>query len=157
MAANFAEWEITVDNPLTGKLQAHGEDSAGNIEQRPHIVLVTASGAGQAPVGDAGGAVIIRSIRSGLWSEDKTWDGGKVPVAGARVQVRTGHTIIYDVKSDRVIRSSCRRFGCEARNRAGISPRPIPLATRDTCMSILLIAAATANGEPSSRNLASSD
>ena len=41
----------------------------------------------------------------------------------------------------RVIRSSRRRLGCEARNRAGMSPRPIPLATRDSCMSILLISA----------------
>src|SRR5579885_2731404 len=34
-----------------------------------------------------------------------TLEGGKVPGAGARVQVRPGHTVLYDVKSDAVIRS----------------------------------------------------
>jgi len=33
-----------------------------------------------------------------------TWEGGKVPGAGARVQVREGHIVIYDAKSDAVIR-----------------------------------------------------
>ena len=34
-----------------------------------------------------------------------TWEGGKVPAQGNRVQVRTGHTVAYDVNSDQVIRS----------------------------------------------------
>ena len=43
VAANFAEWEITLENPPTGagKLEAHAEDAAGNVEQRPHAVLVS--------------------------------------------------------------------------------------------------------------------
>jgi hypothetical protein len=44
-------------------------------------------------------------VRSGPWSAFATWEGGKVPAAGARVQVRAGHTVVYDVKSDRPIRS----------------------------------------------------
>src|SRR5262249_23189488 len=42
--------------------------------------------------------------RSGPWSDPATWDGGKVPAAGSRVQVRAGHTVTYDVKAGPVIR-----------------------------------------------------
>jgi uncharacterized protein (TIGR03067 family) len=48
---------------------------------------------------------LIRSARSGPWSSPGTWEGKKVPGAGARVQVRAGHTVTYDVASERVIRS----------------------------------------------------
>jgi uncharacterized protein (TIGR03067 family) len=48
---------------------------------------------------------LIRSARSGQWSEPDTWEGGKVPGTGAKVQVRTGHTVTYDISSDQVIRS----------------------------------------------------
>src|SRR5262245_2941451 len=48
---------------------------------------------------------LIRSARSGPWSAARTWEGGKVPGAGARVQVRAGHTVTYDVKSTEVLRS----------------------------------------------------
>jgi uncharacterized protein (TIGR03067 family) len=48
---------------------------------------------------------MIRSARSGSWSAPDTWQGGKVPGGGVRVQVRTGHTVMYDVLSDQVIRS----------------------------------------------------
>ena len=34
-----------------------------------------------------------------------TWEGGRLPAAGEKVLVRAGHTVIYDVRSDRVIRS----------------------------------------------------
>ncbi len=47
----------------------------------------------------------LRSTRSGPWSAPATWEGGRVPNAGDRVQVRAGHTIVYDVRSDRVLRS----------------------------------------------------
>ncbi len=47
---------------------------------------------------------IIRSARSGPWSAPGTWDSGKVPAAGARVQIRQRHTLVYDVKSDQAIR-----------------------------------------------------
>src|SRR5205823_1845761 len=48
-----------------------------------------------------------RSARSGQWSDPTTWEGGAVPGAGARVQVRPGHAVVYDLNSDRPIRSVC--------------------------------------------------
>jgi hypothetical protein len=38
-AANFAEWEIVLD-VKDGKLEAFAEDTAGNVEKRPHVVAV---------------------------------------------------------------------------------------------------------------------
>src|SRR6267378_1751254 len=49
-------------------------------------------------------APLIRSAGSGLWSKAGTWEGGKVPGAGDRVQVRTGHTVVYDVGSAAALR-----------------------------------------------------
>ncbi len=51
------------------------------------------------------GPPVIRSTRSGLWSAPATWDGGQVPGAGARVLIRPGQRIVYDVKSPHVIRA----------------------------------------------------
>jgi uncharacterized protein (TIGR03067 family) len=48
---------------------------------------------------------LVRSARSGPWSAPDTWEGAQAPAAGARVQVRAGHTVVYDVRSDAVIRS----------------------------------------------------
>jgi hypothetical protein len=48
---------------------------------------------------------LVRSARSGPWSAAATWEGGRVPAAGARVQVRAGHTVTYDVSSATVLRS----------------------------------------------------
>src|SRR5262245_32384801 len=55
--------------------------------------------------GDKAASRLLRSARSGPWSEATTWEGGKVPGPGARVQVREGHAVVYDVNSDKVIRS----------------------------------------------------
>src|SRR5262245_62795458 len=52
----------------------------------------------------AEGPGLIRSARSGPWSAPATWEGGTVPAAGARVQVRTGHTVVYDGNSEAVVR-----------------------------------------------------
>ena len=40
--ANFAEWEIVLEGMPPGELtlQAYGEDVVGNIEQRPHVVVL---------------------------------------------------------------------------------------------------------------------
>ena len=46
-----------------------------------------------------------RSVASGPWSAAATWEGGKVPEAGARVHVRPGHVVVYDVKSESPIRA----------------------------------------------------
>src|SRR5262245_60437326 len=61
------------------------------------LAAASADGAGKA-------APLIRSARSGCWSLPATWEGGKVPAAGARVQVRAGHTVTYDVQSTEAIR-----------------------------------------------------
>jgi hypothetical protein len=47
---------------------------------------------------------VIRSATGGPWSRPATWEGNAVPGTGARVLIRPGHTITYDVKSDEVIR-----------------------------------------------------
>ncbi|MFN0055970.1 MAG: G8 domain-containing protein [Planctomycetales bacterium] len=50
---------------------------------------------------------LIRSARSGAWSDAATWEGGKVPADGVKVQVRPGHTVTYDIEAPEslVIRS----------------------------------------------------
>ncbi len=50
---------------------------------------------------------LIRSAKSGAWSDAATWDGGQVPGHGVKVQVRPGHTVTYDVQAPEalVIRS----------------------------------------------------
>jgi hypothetical protein len=38
---NFAEWMVTLEAPAGElRIEAHAEDAAGNIEPRPHMVLV---------------------------------------------------------------------------------------------------------------------
>src|SRR3954453_7610712 len=54
---------------------------------------------------DAPGAAVIRSAASGPWSAPATWEGKQVPGAGARVLIRTGHRVVYDVNSDQVVRA----------------------------------------------------
>jgi hypothetical protein len=51
------------------------------------------------------GATILRSRASGPWSEPNTWERGAVPAPGARVQIRSGHVVTFDIESDRPIRS----------------------------------------------------
>ena len=47
---------------------------------------------------------LVRSAKSGAWSAKETWDQGRVPKAGDRVVIRSGHHIGYDVASEDVIR-----------------------------------------------------
>jgi hypothetical protein len=49
----------------------------------------------------------IRSLRTGAWSDTATWEGGRIPAAGMKVQVRPGHVVTYDVEAPEslVIRS----------------------------------------------------
>jgi hypothetical protein len=70
-------------------------------------ILFCAAGAGAKaadPPSEKPAAGLIRSARSGPWSAPATWQGGKVPGAGDRVQVRPEHAVVYDVKSEDVIR-----------------------------------------------------
>src|SRR4029079_12503089 len=48
--------------------------------------------------------VVVRSARSGPWSAAATWEGTQIPAAGARVLIRPGHTVLYDVDSETAIR-----------------------------------------------------
>src|SRR5262249_5005579 len=57
------------------------------------------------PLQAADPPALIRSAKDGAWSSPATWEGGLVPAAGARVQVREGHTVFYDLNSEQVIRS----------------------------------------------------
>src|SRR5579871_1345762 len=50
-------------------------------------------------------AELVRTARSGAWSAASTWVDGKVPSAGDRVQIRTGHRVLYDVSASPRIRS----------------------------------------------------
>jgi RNA polymerase sigma factor (sigma-70 family) len=49
--------------------------------------------------------VLERSAQGGAWSDPATWEGGMVPAAGAAVEICPGHRVVYDVDSDRALRS----------------------------------------------------
>jgi hypothetical protein len=77
----------------------------------PCLFLVLAAAAtalrttGLATAADKPASRLVRSARSGPWSAPATWENGQVPREGARVQVRTGHTVVYDRASSLDIRS----------------------------------------------------
>jgi hypothetical protein len=48
---------------------------------------------------------VVRSAQSGPWSAPATWEGGRVPAAGARVLIRAGHRVVYDTRSELSLRS----------------------------------------------------
>jgi hypothetical protein len=62
------------------------------------VVRASPQGSGTPPAG------LIRSARSGPWSAQATWEGGKVPGAGAKVQIRQGHAVTFDVQTEKPIR-----------------------------------------------------
>src|SRR4051812_2027946 len=66
---------------------------------------LAATGNAQLAAAEKTPARLIHSTRSGPWSAPATWEGGKLPAASSRVQVRQGHAVTYDLKSDQVIRS----------------------------------------------------
>ena len=65
---------------------------------------------------------LVRSAASGRWSNAATWQGGKVPGNGSRVQVMTGHVVTYDIKTDGDPIDPCRR-DAEVRPWARHAPR----------------------------------
>jgi hypothetical protein len=48
---------------------------------------------------------LVRSSSSGRWSDPSTWEQGRVPAKGDRVQVRPGHAVVFDGRSEAPIRS----------------------------------------------------
>ena len=67
-------------------------------------LLFAALWAGMTFRSEAADAPLIRSAHGGRWTAPDTWEGGKVPPAGARVQIRPGHVVVYDLQSDGAIR-----------------------------------------------------
>lgn len=43
---------------------------------------------------------LARSAKDGPWSEPATWEGGALPQAGGRVQIRAGHRVVYDIATE---------------------------------------------------------
>ena len=62
------------------------------------LILTTATFAAEPVVFHA------RTAQSGPWSDAQSWVGGRAPQAGDFVQVRTGHTVTYDVDSNAALR-----------------------------------------------------
>lgn len=50
-------------------------------------------------------AARVHSGRSGPWSDAATWQGREVPGAGDEVVIASGHRVVYDVTSNKVIKS----------------------------------------------------
>src|SRR5919197_1035056 len=72
---------------------------------KPDLRLVLCALALVSPLYAQEKVVLVRTARSGAWSAPATWEGGKVPAAGVKVQVRSGHDVVYDVNATEVIRS----------------------------------------------------
>src|SRR5687768_12245583 len=69
------------------------------------VLLVLCVGCSAVAAGAAEPVVFqSRTARSGPWSDAQTWDGGRAPQAGDFVQVRSGHTVTYDVDSSAALR-----------------------------------------------------
>src|SRR5436190_17598618 len=49
---------------------------------------------GKRPVDEGPIKFNVRSVKSGNWSDPKTWDAGKVPGEGDRVQVQRGMRVV---------------------------------------------------------------
>jgi hypothetical protein len=77
----------------------------------PGVITCLAFSCNGLPTGASAGGTrtmlppLIHSAGSGLWSAPATWEGGRVPPAGARVQIRQGHVVRYDRDADQAIRS----------------------------------------------------
>ncbi len=73
------------------------------------LLLGPAARAEPTPTTDAETPTVLRSARSGPWSAPATWEGGKVPAAGSRVLIRTGHRVVYDMMTEDAARHQRRR------------------------------------------------
>ncbi len=79
---------LLVTRPLLAADKHHGHDA--HHEHRLHTVSVEN---------------VIKSAKSGPWSSPETWEGDKVPAAGAQVWVLQEHEVLYDRDSEEIIRS----------------------------------------------------
>ncbi|MBI3408123.1 MAG: G8 domain-containing protein [Planctomycetes bacterium] len=69
------------------------------------VILIALSAIALRSIGQDNSTTLIRSAKNGPWSQADTWEGGQVPGEGARVQIRVGHSVLYDARADAVIRS----------------------------------------------------
>src|SRR5262249_34592566 len=82
--------------------------SPSNVKSFAVVLAVAALGAAppRSDEADRGKAPpLVRTAKSGAWSAAATWEGGKVPGEGARVQIKSGHHVTYDLESKAVVRS----------------------------------------------------
>ena len=68
-------------------------------------LVCAAAGAGEPGAPGDPPTALVRSAHGGRWSEPGTWEGGRLPGPGERVQVRGGHVVIYDIETTEPIRS----------------------------------------------------
>lgn len=52
-----------------------------------------------------GEVTLVRSVGNGRWSDPATWEGCRLPEPGDRVQIRTGHSVVFDSRIEAPIRS----------------------------------------------------
>jgi G8 domain len=86
------------------------------VKANPHILsrrfralacvtlLLIAAVARPADDGDHGKLAFARTAKSGPWSAAATWEAGRIPATGDRVQIRPGHDVVYDISAPDVIR-----------------------------------------------------
>ena len=65
------------------------------------LFALAAFGFWQSPGWAAGVDFNARTVKSGNWSDPTTWENNRPPQAGDRVQVRPGHSVVYDVAPDK--------------------------------------------------------
>lgn len=70
----------------------------------PRILTILALVVGSTSAA-ADSSLLVRTRSSGFWSAPGTWETGSVPTAQARVQVRPGHVVVYDLATGPVVRS----------------------------------------------------
>jgi hypothetical protein len=67
----------------------------------------------------------VRSSHSGRWSDPNTWSGRRIPKSGDYVQIRTGHSVLYDADSDQPLRmvhvAGTLRFDCSRSTRMEVA------------------------------------
>src|SRR5438105_3804564 len=61
------------------------------------VLFATASALAEVP--------LIRSAKSGAWSDGQTWEGGQIPPPGSKVLVRASHAVTYDRSAETPVRS----------------------------------------------------
>lgn len=75
--------------------------SASTSSPRVLLLSLLLCGLFAASADAAGVAFNARSARNGNWSDAATWENNRAPAAGDIVQVRPGHSVVYDITPDK--------------------------------------------------------